>query len=135
MASAEVTTPFFMTADVQTLARTTAEELLRSGKGAPMPDGVQDFVDMLNTLASGQPVSAFPLQSELTPEQASEMLGTSVVFVNELMDSGKLPFHEGRYSKLVQLKDLLAYEDERVRLRHAVLDDLIQESQEMGLYD
>lgn len=135
MTSAEITTPFFTTTAVQALAKSTAEGLLRAGESDAMTTDVQNFVAMLNALADGQPISAFPLQTELTPEQAGEMLGASAVFVNELMDSGKLPSREDRYSRMIKLTDLLEYEEERVRLRHAVLDELVQESQEMGLYD
>lgn len=135
MATTDITMPFFMPEEVQALAKSTAEGILRDGDAGAMSPAVQDFVAMLNTLAKGEAVSAFPVHSELTVNEAANILGSSDSYLLALLDSGEIPFREEPNRRLVRLDDLLRYKQEKKRLREAVLDEMTREAQEMGLYD
>jgi hypothetical protein len=71
---------------------------------------------------------------ETSIPDAARMLGVSPAHVEMLIDAGLLPQRTGESSQRVRTSDLLAYK-ELVERRHAALDELIAESQEMGLYD
>lgn len=76
-----------------------------------------------------------PSSMELTPQQAAEVLCVSDSYMDQLLESGEIPFRMVGDSRLISLKDLQGYDKEKVRLRREVLRQLAQESQEMGLYD
>lgn len=134
MAVTEVTTPFFMSEEVQALAKSTADELLRSGNAESMPPAVKEFVTVLSAMAKGEAVSVFPVQAELTVHEAAEVLGASESFVTDLLDSGVVAFRQDGSRKMITLNDLLAYEKDRKRLRKEAIGEMIRESQSLGLY-
>lgn len=135
MATTDATTPFFMTEEAQALAKTTAEEILRSGGADSISPAVRDFVTMLNLLARGEAVSAFPLRSELSLTEAAKFLGASEAYVHKLLQNDEIPFRKTEERIFIAPDDLLRFKREKKRKREAVLNELSREAQEMGLYD
>ena len=71
---------------------------------------------------------------ELTIAQARTFLRMSERHLNDLLDVGEIKFRLVGNERMILRESLLAFELERERLRIA-LDAIVQDSQEMGLYD
>jgi hypothetical protein len=50
------------------------------------------------------------------------------------LEEGRLPYEQPNVHRLVRLKDVLAYKEQRSMKRHALLDQLTQESAADGTY-
>ena len=125
---------FLSTAD-QGLAKSAAETFVKMGKNDSLPPVVLEIVvDTLQRVAEGQVITGIPAQTELTSKQAAEAVGVLDSYMDKLLESGTIPSRAADGTRLVKLKDLLEYDKEKTRRRHEVLDELTQESQEMGLY-
>lgn len=139
MSITEVTTPFFLSEEARVLAKSTVEELIRSGQyslnsDGAMPEAVREFIEMLNAVAEGQAVSAFSRRSELTSRQAAEILGVSEPFMVKLLESGDLPSRKIDSQYRVLLDDVLAFQDDTSKKRLEAVDELVRESQRLNLY-
>lgn len=53
----------------------------------------------------------------------------------KLLDDGKLPFEQPGRHRRIRLDDVLAYRDERRQKRSEALDELVRQSDALGLYD
>ncbi len=136
MASTELTTPYYFSEEVLSKAKTTAEAIARSETGLPDPNlltGIHELVDLLEVMTDGQRVTLIPVQSELDPEHAAEVLGCSVSYFVKLLDAGDIPFRSLDGIRLARLEDILQYKQEKKRLRQQVLADLVQEAQDLNM--
>jgi excisionase family DNA binding protein len=86
-------------------------------------------------LAQGKAVDVVSLESELSTQQAADVLNVSRPFVVKLLDEGVLPHRLVGSHRRVMLKDVLEYREQTKRKRRAALRELTQLSQELGLYD
>lgn len=123
----------------QQLRRTSGEtELLirtSSGDVELLPNGFSKLVaSMLEEVAQGHTVALVSEAEEVSTSAAAEFLGVSRPHVVKLIDSGILPGRMAGTHRRVRMTDLVAYK-RTVDRRHAFLDELAAESQEMGLYD
>ncbi len=72
----------------------------------------------------------------LTPGEAAELLGVSLSFCTQLLDSGELPSHRLGLQRYVRLRDAVEYRDRVDARRRQVLDELIAQGQRLGMgYD
>ncbi len=71
--------------------------------------------------------------SELTTQQAADVLNVSHPFVVKLIDQGKLPARKVGTDRRVLLHDLIAFKQAMERDRLAALDQLTTLDQELGL--
>lgn len=107
----------------------------RSGQLEPLPRGFAALVaSMLEEAAEGHTVALVSEAEEVSTSTAAEFLGVSRPHVVKLIDSGILPGRMAGTHRRVRMTDLVAYK-RTVERRHAFLDELAAESQEMGLYD
>ena len=123
----------------QQLRRTAGEtELLirtSSGDVELLPNGFSKLVaSMLEEVAQGHTVALVSEAEEVSTSAAAELLGVSRPHVVKLIDSGILPGRMAGTHRRVRITDLVAYK-RAVDRRHAFLDELIAETEEMGLYD
>ena len=85
-------------------------------------------------MPSGQDIGVLPIPPELTVAQASKILDMTEACVNELLDAGSIESRWKYNERLVQQDSLLAF-DSKYREGCAVLAELAQLAQEMGMYD
>ena len=89
--------------------------------------------DILEEMAKGNGVTLLPLHSELSTQQAADLLNVSRPYFIGLLESGKIPFRLVGNHRRVRLDDLMAYkrQDDQERLR--VLGELVAQAEEMNM--
>jgi excisionase family DNA binding protein len=94
---------------------------------------VRLFIDLLNEMAEGNAVSLIPTHAELTTQQAADLINVSRSFLVKLLDEQEIPHRKVGTHRRVMFSDLQAYEERVRRDRSKVLDELVAESQALGL--
>ena len=93
------------------------------------------LLGMLRMQAKGLGIALTALHSELTTGQAADLLHVSRPYLVKLLEAGDIPYHKVGRHRRVRREDVMAYKTSIDRRREAVLDELVAESQELGLYD
>lgn len=88
---------------------------------------------ILSSMAEGKAVSLIPSDSDLTTQQAADMLNVSRPHLVKLLEKGALPFQKVGSHRRIQLEDLLRYEQQQAEQRQQHLQFLAQQAQELNL--
>ena len=91
------------------------------------------IVSMLTHLANGEGIVLLPKHAELSTQQAADMLNVSRPYVVQLIDERKLPARKVGTHRRVLLSDLVEYKRRDDAEREAVMQELADEAQELGL--
>lgn len=112
---------------------------LKTGKASEElvlpPSAVRVLVGILNEMGRGNSVSVSPIQAELSPSQAAELLNVSRPYVTKLLDQGEIPHRMVGTHHRIRLQDLLEYKRKTLAEQYTAADELTALSQELGLYD
>ena len=105
-----------------------------SGHELPLSEQVYDLLRrMLIDLAQNRPVALMPLDHELTPNQAADILNVSRGFVLRLVGKGELPARMVGTHRRIRLEDTLAYKDKADAVADKALDELVAIEQDLEL--
>ena len=105
------------------------------GFKAALPPAVVDLMaTLLHEASVGRVVALVSAASEVTTTQAASLLGVSRPHVTKLVDSGRLEARMVGSHRRIRLTDLVRYKAERDR-RRALVDEIVDLSQEMNLYE
>ena len=74
-----------------------------------------------------------PIDAELTPDEAADMLNVSVAYVIGLLDRGEIPCRYVEADRRIEASNLVAYKRRDDADRRKVLDELTAEAQEHRL--
>ena len=101
-----------------------------------LPSKVADLVtDVLNRLARGERVAVLGEDQEITPNEASRILGLSRPLVVRRMEVGDLPFRYVGKHRRMKLKDVVSLKD-RLDQQQVVVDSLAEQTERlMTTYD
>ncbi|MFT5917077.1 MAG: excisionase family DNA binding protein [Flammeovirgaceae bacterium] len=94
---------------------------------------LQLLFSIIQNMAEGQPVSLVPSNTELSTQQAADMLHVSRPHFVKLLEKGEMPFKKIGSHRRVLLKDLVAYETKLVAEREKQLDFLSKQAQDLNL--
>ena len=84
-------------------------------------------------MAEGRSVYLIPSDSEVSTQQAADMLNVSRPYLVKLLESGEIPYKKvGRHRRIL-LKDLIAFEDKIAKEREKQLDFLSNQAQDLNL--
>jgi excisionase family DNA binding protein len=82
----------------------------------------QALRQVVQALQEGLAVTVMPVTQTVTTQQAAELLGVSRPTVIRLLNDGRLPYEKAGSHRRIQLRDLLAYREERRAAQYAALD-------------
>jgi excisionase family DNA binding protein len=88
---------------------------------------------ILSSMAQGKAVSLIPSDSEVTTQQAADMLNVSRPHLVKLLEQGALPFKKVGSHRRILLEDLLAYEAKQTKQREYQLQLLADQAQVLHL--
>lgn len=95
---------------------------------------VRLLVRALEIMSEGDAVVLTPLHSELSTQQAAEILKVSRPYLVKLLDEGALTSHKVGTHRRVRLHHVLEYKRANDEKSHAIMDEIQAEAQAMGLY-
>ncbi len=92
------------------------------------------LADVLARMADGQSVTVIPLHSELSTQQAADILNVSRPYFIKLLEEGKMPFRKVGEQRRVRYQDLLSYMEVYQHAASAALEEMTSDAQRIGLY-
>lgn len=94
---------------------------------------VRMVVETLKQMAQGHAVTLIPIHSEVTTQQAADLLNVSRPFLVKLLEEGRIPHKKVGRHRRIRFEDLMAFKRKDDIEREAALDELVALSQELGL--
>jgi len=88
---------------------------------------------ILSSMAEGKSVILLPTDSELSTQEAAELLNVSRPHIVKLLEEEKIPHHKVGSHRRIQLKDLLKYDEDVKKDRRSILNELTKEAQDLKL--
>ena len=122
----------------QILSRESAQPKLVTSNGEEIiiPESVCNILrQAVQAMASDEAVSIVRHNRELTTQQAADILNVSRPFLIKLLDEGAIPYIKVGSDRRIRFKDLIIYQEQRDRKRRKLLDQLIEMTEEAGLYE
>lgn len=115
---------------VATLTTPSGEEVRE------LPHSVYQVIqDVLHYVDQGISVTVMPTHSQLTTQQAADLIGVSRPHLVKLLEAEEIPHCKVGKHRRIRLDDLLVYKYRRDSKRRRILDQIKAESEELGLYD
>ncbi len=101
-----------------------------------LPSAVYEVLSrVIAAMRAGRAITIAPLAQRLTTQEAADLLGVSRPTLIKLLEDGKIPFEQPGRHRRIRLDDLLAYRDRRRKERSRTLDELVEQTEALGLYD
>jgi excisionase family DNA binding protein len=90
--------------------------------------------EILTEISDGNAIAIIPIYAELSIRETADILNVSSESLIELLEKGEIPFHMVGYYKRMRYQDVFDYRKRIIAKRLEVLDELVAQSQELGLY-
>jgi excisionase family DNA binding protein len=118
-----------------TVVRLSIEREDGSNGGVSLPGASLSLLaSLLRELGHGKQVAVLSTDTELTTQQAADMINVSRPYLVKLLAMHKIPFRTVGPRRRILLRDLLSYKEQETVARNRGLDELVSESQNLGLY-
>ncbi len=106
------------------------------GEEIELPQVVsQVLYEIITILSQGGSMTIIPMDKELTTQQAADILNVSRPYFVKLLENDIIPYHKTGTHRKILMKDLIEYKNQISKKRKAKLSEMIDLSQELGLYD
>lgn len=89
--------------------------------------------EIMKNMAEGKSLTLIPSATEVSTQQAADLLHVSRPHLVKLLEEGQIPFKKVGSHRRIELKDILAYEEEQKKNRKDQLDFLSRQAQELNL--
>ncbi len=104
------------------------------GKDFSVPVGLaRMMIEALAQLAEGKAVAMMPVEEEISPQEAAEILKVSRPYAAKLFDEGAIPSRRVGTHRRALTSDVLAYKQREKEARLKVLDELAAEGQRLNM--
>jgi len=97
------------------------------------PKAFSLLYDILSNMAEGKSVTIIPSDTEVSTQQAADMLNVSRPHIVKLLEEGVIPFKKVGSHRRIQLKDLIKYEKALKTNREKQLAILAKQAQLLNL--
>ena len=91
--------------------------------------------DLLVFMSRGHGITMFPRLAEVTTVEAADILNVSRPYVIKLLEAGEMAYRMVGSHRRIPLRDVFSYKDRIDQAREAILDQMVAEAENMGLYD
>jgi excisionase family DNA binding protein len=91
------------------------------------------LLDLLTEMAAGNAVTLIPVHAQLTTQQAADVLNVSRPFLVSLLEEGKIPHVKVGTHRRILFEDLMRYKNSVDRERRKALDELVTQSEALGM--
>ncbi len=106
------------------------------GRRVELPRPVFEALrQVVTAMATGQGVTIAPHNAMLTTQEAADFLGISRPTLVRLLVDGAIPYEMRGRHRRVMLAHLLDYLDHARAARRLVLEEMVREGEDAGLYD
>jgi excisionase family DNA binding protein len=92
------------------------------------------FATMLEKMAEGNDMLLIPMDTELTTQEAADILNVSRPYLIRLLDKKYISYSKVGTRRKIKSQDVLAYKAKTDAASRKAFDELTQEAQELGLY-
>lgn len=90
------------------------------------PALTQSFLELLRLVSSGRGFSLLPLDSQLTTQQAADLLNVSRPHLIKLLETENIDYERIGRHRRIKASELIAYKEKRDQKRADALTDLAQ---------
>ena len=109
-------------------------KIQESGEFLTIPKKALTFLTaIIQNMAEGKTISIVPSDSELSTQQAADLINVSRPHLIKLLESKQIPFKKVGSHRRVLLMDIMDYQDQIVKQREDQLDFLSNQAQELNL--
>jgi excisionase family DNA binding protein len=91
------------------------------------------LIEILAELAQGNQVKVLSTASEVTTQQAANILNVSRPYLVGLLDTKKIPSRKVGTHRRVKIDDVLSYKDRSSALAHNKLSELAEQAQDLAM--
>lgn len=89
---------------------------------------------ILERLGNGESITVLSRDEELSTQQAAELLGVSRPYlIEQLLEGHKIPFRKVGKHRRIRVRDLLAFQERNQAEKRALVREITELAQEMGL--
>lgn len=113
-----------------------AKLVISGGEESIIPEEVkQIWLTCLRSMLEGKAIEIVEFNQYMTTQQAANILGVSRPFLIKLLKQGEIPYTKVGTHRKIYLEDLINYKEKRDKQREEALDELINMTEELGLYE
>lgn len=91
------------------------------------------LITILSNMSEGKSISIIPTDSEVSTQQAADMLNVSRPHLIKLLENNTIPFKKVGSHRRILLRDLIVYEKSLQRTREEKLKFLSEQAQDLNL--
>jgi excisionase family DNA binding protein len=91
------------------------------------------LIDVLAQMAEGNAVSIVPVSTELTTQEAADLLNVSRPYIVSLLESGEIPHRKVGSHRRILAKDITAYKTKIDEARLETLAELSEQAQKLKM--
>jgi excisionase family DNA binding protein len=88
---------------------------------------------IIQNMAEGKTISIVPSNSEVSTQQAADMLNVSRPHLIKLLKANNIPFKKVGSHRRILLKDIMVYKEQQAKQRETQLDFLANQAQDLNL--
>lgn len=96
---------------------------------------LQTLMKVLKVTGEGKLIRIYDVDAEMSTQAAAEFLGCSRPHLVKLLEQGEIPFFRKGTHRRIRLDDLEDYKKKQFAAREKLLIEIIEEDEDLGLYE